>query len=203
MSSFFLSYSSKNLKDAVRIQELLEARGNVAVFRDKDADKGIPPGAKWLSELFANINRAEVVVFLASPDSLASAWCQTELAYAIARGKYVVPICRVAVSAHPLLRDRQVLGPINRLATLVDQLLAGLARTGHGSDDSFTWDPNASPYPGLRSLQEGHAAVFFGRDVERVGISTGSPSRNRVRSWWSVHLAAASRRWSAQVCCPD
>ena len=124
-------------------------------------------------------------------------------AYAVARGKYVVPICRVAVSAHPLLRDRQVLGPINRLATLVDQLLAGLARTGHAP---------MIRSPGIRTHRRTQGFAVCSRATRRSssgatssawGSSTGSPSRSRVRSWWSVHPAAASRRWSAQVCCRD
>jgi TIR domain len=170
VSSIFLSYSSADVDDAVRIKAALEARDFLAVFRDKDPDQGIPPGTLWLSELFANIDRAEVVVFFASERSLTSAWCQTELAYAVARGKFVVQVARTAVAVHPLLRDRQAIGPIDDVTALVEALVTGLKQTGHLSDDPFTWDPNKSPYPGLRRFTEDEAAVLFGRDAERTQV---------------------------------
>ena len=170
MTAIFLSYSSADAADAIQIKSLLKSRGYIAIFRDKDPGTGIPPGANWLSELFVNVERADVVVFLGSAASIASSWCQTELAYAVVRGRYIVQINKEAVATHSLLRDRQAIGPADALAALADQLVHGLTAMGYSSEDSDGWDPNVSPYPGLRRLTENDAAILFGRDAERTLI---------------------------------
>ena len=163
MSSVFLSYSSKDVKLATRVQELLEARG-YDVFRDKDRDEGIPAGTKWAEELFLNLERFRIVVFLATPASLKSRWCHTELAVAMARRKHVVQISTRKEPVHPVLAATQSIGPIRDVEELVDKLVADLGRVGLGPRDSASWDPNVSPYPGLERLTEKYAAVLFGRD---------------------------------------
>ncbi len=165
MSSVFLSYSSTDVKLATRVQDLLEARG-YATFRDKDRDEGIPGGTKWAEELFLNLERFRIVVFLATPDSLESRWCHTELAVAIARRKHVVQISTRKVKVHPVLAATQSIGPTRDVGALVDKLVSDLERVGLGPRDSSTWDPNESPYPGLERLTEKHAAVLFGREDE-------------------------------------
>jgi WD40 repeat protein len=176
MSSIFLSYSSADVADAIRLQELLEARRYV-VFRDKDAGEGIPAGTKWASELFLNLDRADIVVFLASATSLKSPWCHTELAVAVARSKYVVQIGTTHQKRHPVLADREAIGPAD-LEPLVDLLVSDLTRVGFPPGDSFQWDPNRSPYPGLTRFEDDHAAVLFGRDREIAAVmdALGRPS---------------------------
>jgi WD40 repeat protein len=176
MSSIFLSYSSADVADAIRVQELLEARGYV-VFRDKDAGEGIPAGTKWASELFLNLDRVDIVVFLASATSLKSPWCHTELAVAVARGKYLVQIGITHQKRHPVLADREAIGPA-AVEPLADLLVSNLARVGFPPGDSFEWDPNRSPYPGLTRFDEDHAAVLFGRDREIAAVmdALGRPS---------------------------
>jgi WD40 repeat protein len=166
VSSVFLSYSSADRESAVRIRDLLVGHGYGSVFRDKDPDAGIPGGADWAHELFANLQRSDIVVFFGTPRSLESKWCHTELAVAVAQGKYVVQISVAAVPSHSVLADRQSIGPIPDLAALVDRLVTALSRVGYPPGDPFTWDPDRSPYPGLQRLTEDYAAVLFGRDRE-------------------------------------
>jgi len=168
LSSIFISYSSKDVGSGRRLRDLLEARGYATVFRDRDEERGIPAGTKWATELFSNLDRSEIVVFLASTASLKSPWCHTELAVAVARGKHVVQVAQTKVPTHPLLTDRQTIPPEADLERLIDKLVAALSRVGFPPGDPFTWDPNRSPYPGLRRLDTDHAAVFFGRDPERA-----------------------------------
>ena len=170
MTAIFISYSSADAADAVRVKSLMEGHGYLAIFRDKDPRAGIAPGAKWLSELFVNVDRADVILFLGSTRSLASSWCQSELAYAVTRGRYIVQLDLEKVKSHPLLADRQAIGPSDDLAGLVDQLVAGLASMGYSAEDSDSWDANVSPYRGLKRLTEQDAAILFGRDAERTQI---------------------------------
>ena len=176
MSTVFLSYSSSDVALAVRIRDLLIARGYPAVFRDKDPEEGIPAGARWADEIFLSLDVHDIVVFLATAASLASPWCHTELAVAVARRKYVVQISTEPVKVHPVLSATQSIGPIADVEALIDQLVSGLSRVGLGPGDVAAWDPNKLPYPGLKRLTERHAAVLFGRERE-VGAVLDQLSR--------------------------
>ena len=111
MSSIFLSYSSADVKLATRVERALKRHG-YPVFRDKDPDRGIPGGTRFADELFLNIDLASIVVFLATPTSLESRWCHTELAVAVARQKYVVQISTEKVKVHSVLTSMHAIGPI-------------------------------------------------------------------------------------------
>lgn len=168
MSSIFLSYSSADVKLATRVERALKRHG-YPVFRDKDPDRGIPGGTRFADELFLNIDLAGIVVFLATPTSLESRWCHTELAVAVARQKYVVQISTEKVKVHPVLTSMHAIGPIADVKELIDKLVFDLARVGLVPRQSEEWDPNRSPYPGLERLTEDHAAVLFGRERE-IGL---------------------------------
>ena len=166
MTSIFISYSSTDVELGTRLRDLLDARGYAAVFRDKDPEHGIAAGTRWAAELFSNLERADVVVFLASEASLASPWCHTELAVGVARGKHIVQVAQQKVPVHRVLADRQAMAPEPDLDRLVDALIANLSAVGFGPGDEFSWDVDRSPYPGLGRLDRDHAAVLFGRDAE-------------------------------------
>ncbi|HEY6685852.1 MAG TPA: toll/interleukin-1 receptor domain-containing protein, partial [Propionibacteriaceae bacterium] len=53
---------------------------------------GIPAGRAWESELYAQLRKADAVVFLASAASVASQWCFAELSLARSLGKPVFPL---------------------------------------------------------------------------------------------------------------
>ena len=166
MTAVFLSYASTDVALATELHERLREAGYASVFRDRDRGQGIPAGALWARELFSQLERAEVVVFLATATSLASSWCHTELAVAVARGRHVVQVAVEALPAHPVLSDRQCLPPAADLRELVGELVRDLERVGFPAADPFGWDPGVSPYPGLRRLDQQHAAVLFGRNDE-------------------------------------
>ena len=166
MTSIFISYSSTDVEVGTRLRDLLDARGYAAVFRDKDPEHGIAAGTRWAAELFSNLERADVIVFLASEASLASPWCHTELAVGVARGKHIVQVSQQKVPVHRVLADRQAMAPEPDLDRLVDALIANLSAVGFGPGDEFSWDVDRSPYPGLGRLDRDHAAVLFGRDAE-------------------------------------
>jgi WD40 repeat protein len=166
MSRLFLSYAHADVSTAHTLRDALTAQGYVAVFRDHDPLAGIPAGTLWAHELLANLERCDVVVFLASKRSLASPWCFTELALAVARGLHVVQVGVEVVGAHPVLTDRQMLATATDVAGVADALVRDLSRVGFPPSDPFTWDPERPPYPGLRRFTREHAAVLFGRDRE-------------------------------------
>ncbi len=89
--SIFISYSRRDADFVRRLHLALEARQ-----RDTWVDwEGIPPSAEWMREIEAAIDAAEAVVFVISPDAVASAVCLRELAHAEAQNKRLLPVvCR-------------------------------------------------------------------------------------------------------------
>ena len=72
----------------LRLRSALEAAG-WGVWVDED---DIPPAAEWKDELAAGIRTAHTFVFVLSPDSVASDYCQWELAQAVSLGKRLIPV---------------------------------------------------------------------------------------------------------------
>ncbi|MCB2077063.1 MAG: toll/interleukin-1 receptor domain-containing protein [Novosphingobium sp.] len=87
-ASVFISYSRKDIAFVDRLQAALEARGiNAAVDRE-----AIAKGEEWWTRIRQLIEEADTIVFVLSPDSVASAVCQDEVDYAETLNKRFVPV---------------------------------------------------------------------------------------------------------------
>jgi len=82
MSQVFISYSHKDRPFVQRLVSDLEAKlPDVRIFYDML----IAPGASWAQALASQIESAEVILAVLSPDYLASQWAQQELNVALER----------------------------------------------------------------------------------------------------------------------
>lgn len=93
----FLSYSRKDAALVQRVAEGLSAAGFFADFDQAAHDPGnvsagIAAEDEWWKRLQEMIASADVMVFLVSPDSAASAVCDEEIAYARALGKRILAV---------------------------------------------------------------------------------------------------------------
>lgn len=88
MADVFLSYAREDLTFVRRLASALQAR-NRQVWVDLE---DIIPAARWMEEILAGITEADAVVFVISPDSVASDVCRTELDYATDASKRLVPV---------------------------------------------------------------------------------------------------------------
>jgi WD40 repeat protein len=165
MASLFLSHSSRDREVAERLLARLRQEGFAALFLDFDPEQGVPAGREWEPELYSQLRRSDAVVFLGSADANASRWCFAELALARSLGKPIIPVRLNGAAIPPLLDDVQWVDLADGEPAIA-RLVAGLRRAGVDPADSFAWDPNRSPYPGLGSFAPEDAAVFFGRDQE-------------------------------------
>ncbi len=107
MASVFISHSARDNVQAERIRQSLKAAGFATVYLDFDPESGIPRGRKWEDELYSELRKADVVVFLSTAASVSSKWCHAELALARALGRPIVPVLLEPGAAHPLLEDTQ------------------------------------------------------------------------------------------------
>jgi WD40 repeat protein len=196
MSRIFLSHSSRNNPAALALANWLESKGWHDYFLDISEHRGIAPGERWMAALAGAVDRCEAVIFLVSPAWLDSEYCFAEFYQAKNLGKRIfgVIVEPIALSKLPqqLTAEWQVCdlthseGPVafsvEQLPLVpqtvvsfpafgLDALARGLQKAG--LDPSyFKWppdaDPDRSPYPGLRALDDLDAAVFFGREAAIV-----------------------------------
>lgn len=88
----FISYAREDQDFVRKLHDALLERGRDAWF-----DSEIFPSTEWMREIRAAIDAAPAVIFLISPDSIASSVCRQELDHAIAQNKRLVPVvCREA-----------------------------------------------------------------------------------------------------------
>lgn len=85
MARVFISHSSRDKEPAERIMAWLSEQGFETPFLDFDKHGGIQPGADWEKTLYREIERAEAIVIIQTPNWLDSKWCFAEFTQARAR----------------------------------------------------------------------------------------------------------------------
>src|SRR3954462_10895957 len=107
MGTLFISHSSRDRAAAEQLKAALASEGFESVFLDVDPESGIPAGADWERVLYQAVRTCEAVVFLSSPQSLASNWCFGELVVARFLNKGIFPVILAGDERHPLLIREQ------------------------------------------------------------------------------------------------
>jgi hypothetical protein len=168
MASFFISHSRHDAELASRVRTALVDEGFASVFLDFHPEGGIPPGHAWEQELYAQLRKADVVIFLGTEAAVRSCWCHTELALARSLGCSVLPVLLNGDVMHPLLEGVQAV----RMASNVGlrAIVEAVERIGIVPLDTLAWDPGLPPYPGLLAFDERWAGVFFGREPELAAL---------------------------------
>jgi hypothetical protein len=92
VSRIFLSHSSRDNAWAIQLRDWLAGNGWDDVFLDLDPAAGLAPGERWQNALKAAADRCEAVLFLISPNWLASNWCLSEFLLAKQLGKRLFPL---------------------------------------------------------------------------------------------------------------
>lgn len=129
----FLSYSRKDLAKAELVRDRLKAAGFAAYLDKID----ILPGEPWKERLAKLIEKADSVVFLLSPDSVASEICDWEVNEAERLAKRILPL---------VIRDASpdvVPGRLQRLNFIFwrndDEEPLGLAKLGEALTTDIGW----------------------------------------------------------------
>ncbi|GAA3779280.1 hypothetical protein GCM10022403_012420 [Streptomyces coacervatus] len=214
MARLFISHSSTDAAVARRVVTRLKSAGFEGLFLDIDPEAGIPAGRSWERELYAQLRRADAVVYLASAASAASRWCFAELSMARSLGRPVFPVRLDDATRIRVLDDVQWVD-LREGENALDRLEEGLRRAGLSAEDSFAWDATRPPYPGLEPFAAEDAAMFFGRDAEVGKIlavlhpvvsyeagrfvavigPSGSGKSSLVRAGVLPRLRSGPRRW--------
>jgi WD40 repeat protein len=152
------------------VRDRLSGQGFDGVFLDFHPDDGIPAGANWEAELYAQLKRCVAVVYLGSRASAESRWCFAELALARSLGKPIFPLRIEAGAKQPLITDLQWTDVTADGERAYERLWRGMSTRGIDPEAAFAWRADRAPYPGLDAFQEPDAAVFFGRREESQAL---------------------------------
>jgi formylglycine-generating enzyme required for sulfatase activity len=192
MSRIFLSHSSLDNAEAIAIHDWLIEQGWNELFLDLDAERGIKAGQRWQEALKRAADHCELVLFLISPQWVASKWCLAEFLLAKQLNKRIFGIL---IAATPRSEIPTEMTSQWQLADLTKGRLSeefnvklphdegertvafsgeGLHRLRLGLMQAgidpkfFEWppanDPCRVPYRGLRALDADDAGIFFGRE---------------------------------------
>jgi WD40 repeat protein len=214
MAYIFISYASADRDLAAQVTGQLRAAGH-QVFRDRDRDNGIKPGADWRQTLLRQLRICDAVVFLNSMLSQRSVWCHSELMLAVGLGKRVYPIdLSLELAPHELLQAVQGIAFDEDINANVRLLIKTLIRDGL-ADAMPEWQHGRPPYPGLAAMDIPDAGVFFGRSAEVKKLResanamlgqpdgqlivvmgpSGSGKSSLVRAGLAAQLAAPGSGW--------
>ena len=151
MGALFVSHSSSDQAATQQVVERLDAEGFAALFLDFDSVHGIPAGGVWESELYAQLRKADGVIFLASAASVASQWCFAEISMARSLDKPVFPLRLEAGVRLGFARRRAVDRPKRRRDS-IRQIVGGIATGRVGPGRLLRLGPNPVPVPGTGVL---------------------------------------------------
>lgn len=89
----FISYSRSNLDFVEQLASELVANGKEPWFDKSDVPlRGIPAGSEWWHEIEQGIEAADNFLFIISPQSVISPYCNAEIAHAVEHSKRKIPI---------------------------------------------------------------------------------------------------------------
>ena len=221
MARVFLSHSSRDNAAAAELKAWLDGQGFAPAFLDFDKHSGIPPGADWERQLYAQIQRCQALLILQTPNWSASRWCFAEFTQARALGKPIFQVVQSdeAAAENPIAADLQRLDLRHDRPAGLEQLRRELADIAQQDQGGFPWpppnDPSRSPFPGLMVFEVEDAPVFFGRDsdwrkvIERLNTrrvqggarllvlqgASGSGKSSLLRAGVLPRLRRAGRQW--------
>lgn len=92
MSDVFISYSRTDKEFAYTLVAALQEQGIECWI-----DTQIPYGDDWWKDICRNIDDSENFIFIVTPESLQSKYCNEEIAYVRTQNKRIFPIIRVRV----------------------------------------------------------------------------------------------------------
>jgi WD40 repeat protein len=163
----FLSYRTTDRPFVERLHERLKEWGYHNIFQDSHPEDGIKGGEDANQSLYRNLDTKAVLIVVCSQHTKESKWVFFETNYARANHKTIIPLKIDDCQLDDHLKDFQA---IDLLAegeeAAFERLKSALEKASVSADDSFYWQDNRPPYPGLDFFREEDVGVYFGRDKE-------------------------------------
>lgn len=176
MRRVFISYSSRDRKDALDLKALLESHGCEVWMDFFD----IQPTMQLGAQLSDNVKRAEVVCLLLSPTAVASKWVRTEIEHALAQaedGLRILPVLLRPCDIPDLLDELVGIDATAGLDNEATRLRLVKAVLGEGSvEDTVLLDKAYRSIMAARELQ-----LQADRELPAVAAAIDRISREPIR----------------------
>ena len=150
MAQLFVSHTSADNELAAKVKDSLADLGYESVFLDFDPTGGLVPGQAWRDQLFTNLDACDAVVFITTPQSIASQWCHSELALTRWLRKPILALLVDGCDPHPLTADLQGL---QVTSDVIDPDRVRAALKALGLDQEARWDAVALAVPRAARLR--------------------------------------------------
>ena len=154
----FISYAHASIEQANRLANRLSDEFYYDVWIDYD---NIPGGANWRNELARGIQQCDVMLYLMTPEAIASPYCRAEVVHAQKNSKRIIPL-RMTTSAEGGDLEKVVAGFSNiqyidltqpdGFDKLITNLPLNLAR-----------DPKLYSDPTMKALHQDYLRSLFAR----------------------------------------
>jgi hypothetical protein len=126
----FISYSSLDRLEALRVKEIAESDGHDVWMDQFD----ITPGAALTQALKQGISAVDVLCLLISPTAVASAWVRQEIQYAISAESGQLSLLPILVRAAPIPDELADTVAIDAMRGLDDEAVVARIRRALGGD---------------------------------------------------------------------
>jgi len=194
---YFVTYAHTDLWQARQVVDALREGGHQVNFEDRLTDE-----ADWKAPLEKAISACDALIYMLSPESAASEWCQWELAQAVTLGKPVIGV---------QLETNTVLSPALKLLPSIDMVQGltpeGTARLISGLErmaklDSATFPIPASP-AGKPSRAESiikHVFLSYSRrDLELMKKTRDALRAANIAVWTDESIPTDSPHWQVVI----
>jgi hypothetical protein len=117
----FISYSRDDTAWTIELQNALNDKLHHQVWMDRQ----IIPGADWWESILDEIENCDCLVYVMTPNSIDSVFCQAEWQYALDLNKPILPVLLKKCEFPKLLSDRQIqyLDVASKYESITDILL--------------------------------------------------------------------------------
>ena len=170
--SVFISYSRKDMDFANRLEARLKAR-NFEVLIDRNSIYALEP---WRKRIEALIVQSDTVVFVLSPDAVASKECENEVAFAASLNKRFAPV------VYRRVLDKDVPRALAELNYIFfdDEVIEKLGSPCRGAQYRHFLDPAAYP------VWPAGSTLGFGQRADRIALALtgigGGGTMDRIKT---------------------
>jgi hypothetical protein len=174
----FLSYAREDKERVRQIAEILIQAGHDPWF-----DDALLPGQDWKQKLSQAIHECDSFIYILSPESVESEWCQWEFKEAVKQGKPIIPI---------MLRQTKLPRSLSKFqfvdftgdtfsAKSVAKLMGGLTEIAVNitaqvsAPESPKGNPPQEQPPNQPTATESNVTRWIGGIVAAIGLILGCP----------------------------
>jgi hypothetical protein len=201
MARIFISYNRVDKAITKRLADLL-SHAYDHVWYDTARLVG---GDEWWAKIVAEIQNCDHFIYLLSPESVASEWCQKELAEAQKLGKHIIPVrVRARTDTPEALKKIHCIDMFEDVVTVegINQIYAALIRN---SVELITVSDEQKQHSDLRVLKliwpfiESRKILLLSFEVKENNIHIHKKNFNKILHYLFLRMQAENHCFDTEI----